>query len=188
MLGLWPNLDGLPSYVTHHLEQRPHVVVRGAAAGQDDSGFQWNRMLIHLPRLFARLLVVVHIGLVAWALVGVIELVSSTVPWPRVSNPSLSPKMLLLQWLLVLTAAGLFIGGYVSRWKHTRGAMAVVYTSMAIVCAYQTFFILEHPGRFIAMAIEYVEYGVILTFLFCSKTMQAHFAGGPMRVSLRERL
>jgi hypothetical protein len=128
-----------------------------------------------LARLFGGFLAAVHVGLGAWALVGFAELFLPAVPWTRLSNPLFSPPMLFLQWLLIAAAATLFVVGYLARWRHTPEAMALVYAAMAGVCAYQTFFILTHESRFRAMAIEYVEYAVILLFLFHSATMQARF-------------
>jgi hypothetical protein len=84
--------------------------------------------------------------------------------------------MLLLQWSLIAVAATVFIAGYWSRWRHTPIAMSVVYGAMALTCAYQTFFILTHPSRFRAMAVEYAEYALILTFLFVSEHMRERFA------------
>jgi hypothetical protein len=123
----------------------------------------------------AWLLMAVHAGLGAWALVGFAELLLSEFPWARVSNPLFSRSMLLLQWTLIGTAAAVFIAGYLTRWKHTPPAMLLVYGAMAAVCAYQTFFILTSPSRFRAMAIEYLEYAVILAFLFFSTHMRLRF-------------
>ncbi len=53
--------------------------------------------------------------------------------------------------------------------------MTFIYGAMALVCAYQTFFILTAPSRFRAMAIEYLEYALILAFLFRSKHMRERF-------------
>lgn len=128
---------------------------------------------------------VAHAGLGLWAMVGFLELGLVEVPWQRVSNPLFSPAMLGLQWSLIALAAVVFIGGYSTRWPRTPVAMAYIYSAMAAVCAYQTFFILEHPGRFVAMAIEYFEYAVILVFLFGSRHARTHFA--PVRASPAER-
>jgi hypothetical protein len=84
--------------------------------------------------------------------------------------------MLALQWLLIAAAALVYIGGYVGRWRRTPVAMSVIYAAMALVCAYQTFFILTHPSRFREMALEYAEYAVILAFLFRSQHMRERFA------------
>lgn len=132
-----------------------------------------------LARLLAWGLLVVHAGLAAWAAVGFAELTLPEVPWTRLSNPLFSRAMLLLQWSLILVAASTFIGGYAFRWHHTPVAMEIIYGTMALVCAYQTFFILTHATRFRAMAIEYVEYALILAFLLTSSHMRARFARRP---------
>jgi hypothetical protein len=129
-----------------------------------------------LARLVAWGLVAVHAGLGAWALVGFAELALPQVPWTRLSNPLFSRPMLLLQWSLIAMAAAMFIGGYALRFRHTPLAMSVIYGAMALVCAYQTFFILTHAARFRAMAIEYTEYAAILAFLFLSTHMRERFA------------
>ena len=133
-------------------------------------------MLAKLDRAFAALLVIVHAALGVWALIGFIELVLPDIAWHRLSNPLFSRRMLLLQWSLVAVAAAVFIGGYLSRWRHTPFAMLAIYSAMALTCAYQTFFVLTHPFRFSAMAIEYVEYAVISLFLFYSAHMRARFS------------
>lgn len=121
-----------------------------------------------LARAIAGVLVLVHIGLGIWALVGFAELLLPEVPWERLSNPLFSPAMLVLQWSLISVAAAVFIAGYLGRWQRLPVAMLVIYGAMALVCAYQTFFVLTHASRFREMAIEYVEYAVILWFLFSS--------------------
>jgi hypothetical protein len=115
------------------------------------------------------LLVLVHLFLAAWALVGLAEWLLPSVPWRRVSNPELPRAILLLQWILIASAAAVFLGGYFARWPHTPVALAVVYAAMAGLCALQTFHYLTSPTRFRAMAIEYVEYAVILVILFSTR-------------------
>lgn len=127
-------------------------------------------------RAFTVLLLAVHVGLGIWAAVGFLELALDRVPWTRVSNPLFSRAMLGLQWTLVATAAVAFVAGYLTRWRHTPRVMLGVYASMALTCAYQTFFILTAASRFRALAIECVEYAVILAFLFCSRHMRARFS------------
>lgn len=128
-----------------------------------------------LGRVFAWLLILVHVGLAAWALVGFAEMAFAEVPWTRVSNPLFGPAMLTLQWSLILVAAVTFIAGYATRWRRTPVAMAVIYGAMALTCAGQTFFILEHDTRFREMGIEYAEYTIILLFLFFSAHARERF-------------
>lgn len=128
-----------------------------------------------MARAFAILLCAVHVGLAVWALVGFAEMVWAEVPWKRLSNPLFSPAMLALQWSLILTAAVVFIGGYVTGWHWTPVAMTAIYGMMAATCAYQTFLILVHETRFREMAIEYVEYAIILAFIWGSDHMHDRF-------------
>lgn len=132
-----------------------------------------------ISRIFAGLLVLVHVGLAAWALVGFAEMIFAELPWDRVSNPLFGPGMLALQWSLILIAAVTFIGGYATRWPRTPVAMAVIYGAMSLTCAWQTFFILVHDTRFREMGIEYAEYAIILLFLFFSTHMRARFGRLP---------
>lgn len=123
------------------------------------------------------ILVVVHLGLFAWAATGMAELLFSRVPWPRISNPLFSDQMLLTQWLLSLGAALVFLSGLALGWRNMPAVLAVCYAAMAAVCAYQTFFILENASRFVAMGAEYAAYVAIVTFLF-STTHWQRLAGG----------
>jgi hypothetical protein len=129
-----------------------------------------------VERIVGGALIVVHLGLLVWAIVGFSELLAPDVPWRRVSNPLFSTWMLVLQWSLISVASTTYLLGFFWRWSHTPLAMSVVYGAMALVCAYQTFFILTNETRFRAMAIEYCEYALILAFLYRSPYMRARFA------------
>lgn len=131
-------------------------------------------------RIIGATLVLVHVGLGLWALVGFAELLLGEVPWTRISNPLFSGSMLLWQWALVLTAAVVFVLGYVTRWRRLFLAMSILYGAMAATCALQTFFILTHPTRFLAMAIEYAEYAAILCFLFFARERRSCSTGNPV--------
>lgn len=132
-----------------------------------------------LSRLVAWFLILVHAALGVWALVGFAELLLPGVPWLPVSNPLFSERMLLLQWTLIAVAAAVYVVGYLRRWPAMPVALGCIYALMALVCAYQTFFILTSSTRFFAMAVEYLEYALILLFLFRSRHMRAHFGGKP---------
>jgi hypothetical protein len=119
-------------------------------------------------RVLVWLLLAVHTVLAGWALVGFAEWFAATVPWPRVSNELFPRHVLLAQWVLILAAAVVFLGGYAVRWRHTPVALAAVYAAMAAVCALQTFNYMTNDFRFAAMALEYTAYIGILIFLFRS--------------------
>lgn len=118
---------------------------------------------------------VVHFGLLVWAVIGFLELAIPEPPWDRLSNVLFSESMLLWQWSIVSIGALVFLIGFYTRWVWTPLLLACMYMLMAITCTYQTFFILEHESRFTEMIIEFIEYAVILAFLFGAPGMRAHF-------------
>ena len=130
-------------------------------------------MSARLDRAVILVLLAVHAGLVFWALIGFLEMVLADPPWPRLSNPLITPAMLFLQWFLIAGAALTFLTGYARRWRRLRETMTGWYAAMAITCAWQTFFILQHDTRFVAIAIEYAEYAAILVYLRYSPAIRA---------------
>lgn len=121
-------------------------------------------------------LVLVHVALVVWSVLGLAEMMLPQLPWPKVNNPLFPAWVQLAQWLLVLAVASLFILGLAARWRRTPVAMAVGYALMASLCAVETIGYLTHDLRFAAMALEYAAYLAILLFLFRSRTAQQSFA------------
>lgn len=117
-------------------------------------------------------LVVVHSGLLGWSAIGFLEL-DPCWPLTRISNPLFSTSMLLWQWTLVSVAAVVFLIGFFARIRYLPESMSIVYGLMATTCAYQTFFILQHDSRFIQMAVEFMEYAVILLILFRMRWFQS---------------
>lgn len=130
------------------------------------------RISVSADRFIGKALVVVHLVLLAWAIIGFAEMLLSAVPWPAISNPLFSSAMLLLQWVVVSAAAATFLLGYFRRWPRLPRAMVAWYVVMAVICAYQNFTILQHPTRFIEMTLEYAAYVAIGFYLFLSPTMR----------------
>lgn len=138
-------------------------------------------MLRIADRAIAVVLVVVHAGLLGWALAGFAEMAWTDPPWPRISNPLFSDAMLFLQWFLVAGAASTFLVGYAGRWPRLPAAMVTWYALMAALCAWQTFFILEHPSRFAQMALEYAEYVTIAIYLHLSPHVRGRLVRTPVQ-------
>lgn len=120
-------------------------------------------------------LVLLHAGLLAWAVVGLIEWFEPAVPWPRLSNPLFPPWLLLLHWSAILFAAALFLCGAATRWPHTPKAMIPAYAYMAVVCVIETFWFLQHPWRYHALAVELVAYVAIPLALHRVPALAARF-------------
>lgn len=54
--------------------------------------------------------------------------------------------------------------------------MLALSAALTATCVFQTFFILTDPNRFRALAIECLEYTVMLLFLFLAPQMRERFA------------
>lgn len=131
-----------------------------------------------LPKFFVAGLVVLHIGLLVWALMGFAEWFRLAVPWPHVANPLFPHGVLLAHWTSVLLTASLFLGGLALRSPATPSAVACGYAAMATVCLIETTTYLVHDTRWLAMGLEYAAYIGIGLFMFRSAWAQAHFSGG----------
>lgn len=129
-----------------------------------------------VARLIPFLLLVLHAALLVWALLGLAEYFVADPPWPPLANPLFPAWLQLAQWLVVLAASTVFLAGYALRWPWLPRAMVAAYGAMAAVCALQTTSYLEHPGRYLDMAIEYAAYLAILAWLFRAPAARRRFA------------
>lgn len=132
-------------------------------------------------RLLIALLVLVHVFLFGWAVAGLAEWLLPSVPWPSLANPLFPDTVLLLQWLFILVTACTFLLGYAARWRHMPHAVAVGYLAMAALCAVETVGFLRHDLRYLAMALEYAAYILILLFLFRSRYVRRRLGAGGRR-------
>lgn len=136
-----------------------------------------DTLLIRVGVSIPPLLVVVHLALLVWAVVGMAEWVLSEVPWPMVSNPAFPPWLLLLHWLAILSGSIVFLSGYIARWRATPLALAAAYTFMAVVCVIETFWFLTGIARFVAMALEFAVYMSIIILLLRLPPFVRRFSG-----------
>jgi hypothetical protein len=138
---------------------------------------KWGKMSETLSRLFMMGLLVLHVALLVWALMGLAEWIFGAVPWPAVANPLFPRPMLLAHWLSVVLTTSVFLAGYALRWPGTPLAVAVGYAAMATVCLIETTQYLVHDGRWLSMGLEYAAYLGIGFYLFRSTHAQAVFGG-----------
>lgn len=133
-----------------------------------------------LGRVVLAGLVVLHVGLLVWALMGLAEWLFGAVPWPAVTNPLFPRPVLLGHWLSVIAASLAFLTGLALRWPGTPLAVALGYGAMAVVCLIETTRYLVHDARWLAMAAEYAAYLAIGSWLFLSATARQafHRSGG----------
>ena len=129
-----------------------------------------------LYRAVVTALIAVHLFLFAWAAIGIAEFVSGQVIWPGATNPTFPRWMLVAQWAALLATGLVFPVGYAFGWRAMPYMLIAGYVALGALCAYQTFFLLVHDTRFIAMAMEYAAYIAIGIFLFRSARMQARLS------------
>jgi len=127
----------------------------------------------------------VHGGAAAVAAVGLLEWLLLDMPWLRLSDWRYADAIDFLQLPLLLGIGGVFLVGYLRRWRHLPAAMAIAYTLFAATRVIQTFGYLNHESRVREMAIECVAYLVILVFLFRADVVQRRL--GRTRKTVRER-
>ena len=111
-------------------------------------------------------LLLVHIYLLLWGLVGFAEWFLPHVPWERVSNPDFPRWVLLLHWTAIVTGGATFILSFALQWSKIPQAMTVAYGFMAVVCAIETFGYMTSEFKYLAMAAEYITYTGILAVLY----------------------
>lgn len=130
---------------------------------------------ISLGRIVMAGLVLLHLGLLVWALMGFAEWTVGAVPWPEVTNPLFPRPMLFFHWLSVIAASTAFLAGLALRWPGTPLAVVLGYGAMAIVCLIETTRYLVHDAKWLAMAAEYAAYLAIGSWLFLSATARNAF-------------
>lgn len=129
-------------------------------------------------RILPPLLVVLHAGLLLWAIAGWIEWFAPGVPWTPMSNPLFPSWVLFLHWSAISIASAIFLWGYAGRKRWMPTAMIPAYGLMAVMCFVETIWFLESPLRFVAMAAEYVAYITILMALHRVPSLVERFKQG----------
>ena len=125
---------------------------------------------------FGYVLVLIHIYLLLWSTGGMIELISSKVPWTPYTNLDFPKWLLPIHWgSVIITSIG-FLIGYFTGWSKTPEFMLASYTMLFTICVIETFGFMTSQTRYFAMVTELVTYTVILTLLFKNKYFVDYFA------------
>ena len=120
-------------------------------------------------------LVVIHMFLLLWAAGGVIEMISTQVPWPAYTNIDFPNWLLPIHWGSVMITSVGFLIGHFTKWSRTPEFMLAAYTMLFTICVIETFGFMTSSTKFIAMAVELVTYTVVLTMLFKNKYFIKYF-------------
>lgn len=125
---------------------------------------------------FGYLLVLIHIFLLLWSIGGVIELLSSDVPWTPYTNLDFPRWLLPIHWGSVLITSTGFLIGYFTGWSKTPEFMLAAYAMLFTICVIESFGFMTSSAKYFAMAAELVTYTVILALLFKHKYFIDYFA------------
>lgn len=122
------------------------------------------------------ILVGIHSYLFLWSTGGIIEMVTSKVPWTPYTNLDFPNWLLPIHWGSVLITSSGFLIGYFTKWRGTPGFMLAAYTMLFTICVIETFGFMTSSTKYIAMLVELVAYIVILILMFKSRYFIAYFS------------
>lgn len=116
-------------------------------------------------RIFFALLLLVHLGLLAWGIGGLAEFLWQGLEL-GLQNPLYPPWLQLAHWIVLLAGGSAFLAGYLLLPRLLLPLLAGAYLALAGVCAVETLFFLEGTAKYFAIAAEYAAYLTILTVLY----------------------
>ena len=131
----------------------------------------WDR----LSQAFSYLIIVAATIMLGWGILGFLEYYTGLAPLIPLQNPTFPSGTQFIHWLIITLSGATFLVGYFTRWEFTPIAMTVLFSSLATLCAIQTFDFMENPSRYTDFLRECIYYIMISVYLFRSKRMRKHF-------------
>ena len=128
-----------------------------------------------LSHAFSYLIILASIVMLVWGLLGFLEYFTGQAPVLPLQNATFPAGTQFVHWTLITLSGGMYLVGFVTRWRYTPIAMAVLFGSLATMCSIQTFDFMENDSRYTDFARECFYYLIISIYLFRSKRMQNHF-------------
>lgn len=121
------------------------------------------------------LLLLIHIFLLLWSTGGMIEMISTKVPWTPYTNLDFPRWLLPIHWgSVIITSIG-FLFGYLTAWSKTPEFMLAAYTMLFTICVIETFGFMTSQTKYVAMTAELGTYTVILLLLYKHKYFVEYF-------------
>lgn len=131
----------------------------------------WDR----LSQGFEYLVVFASIIMLLWGLLGFLEYFTGYAPLLPLQNATFPRGTQTIHWILITASGGTFLVGYFQGWSGTPIAMAILFASLATMCAIQTFDFMEAPDRYRRFTNECINYIIISIYLFKARRMQERF-------------
>ena len=125
--------------------------------------------------IFSYLILIASLVMLSWGLLGFLEYFFNLVLLKPLQNPSFPSGTQFLHWLIITFSGGVFLVGYVTKWRFTPIAMIVLFSMLATMCFIQTFDFMTNESRYFDLARECFYYLVMSVYLVRSRRMQDRF-------------
>ncbi|MEL7370192.1 MAG: hypothetical protein AAFN74_14835 [Myxococcota bacterium] len=157
----------------------PPTTEPGALAASVGRTERFELVLSPIASRFPWVLVLVSVILAGWGVLGLVEYFMPVVAL-GLQNSRFPDGLQFIHFAALLATGLVFVGGYFSRWRHTPWATVTMYLVLATLCFVETVDFQAFgpgPARFVPMAIEYVMYVLLSTYLLRSAVLRRHFDG-----------
>ena len=128
-----------------------------------------------VSNVYMFLLLIGAIGMLVWGLAGFFEYFTGIVPFIKLQNPAYPSGVQFVHWLLITISGGVFLLGYIIKWRWTPYAMVLLFSNLAVLCTIQTFDFMSEQWGFSQYFTETVLYVVHSSFLLFSPVSKSRF-------------
>lgn len=128
-----------------------------------------------LSKIYLTILLLWAIGMLIWGLAGFFEYFTGIVPFIGLQNAAYPSGVQFVHWLLISLSGGVFLFGYIAKWKWTPLAMILLFSNLAVLCTIQTFDFMSEQWGYSQYFTEVVLYIVNSLFLLFSPVSKSHF-------------
>ncbi len=132
-------------------------------------------VLDRLSQGFSFLIVFAASVMLGWGVLGFLEYFTGAAPLMPLQNPTFPAGTQFVHWTLITLSGATFLTGYFLRWSYTPVAMIVLFSSLATLCAIQTFDFMENPSRYADFMRECIYYVIMSVYLVRAKRMRDRF-------------
>ena len=136
-----------------------------------------------LDRVLPMGLLLVSAGLLCWGCLGLLEYLFPAVKL-GLQNSNFPAGLQFIHFFALVLTGGIFVFGYLRRWRHTCHATITMYAVLAALCFIETIDFGAFGGGVPAVGImlsEFTLYVALSTYLLRSEAMQDRFTGSARR-------
>ena len=133
------------------------------------------RVMQLLSKIYMTVLLLWAIGMLIWGLAGFFEYFTGTEPLVKLQNDAYPGGVQFVHWLLISITGGVFLFGYLAKWKWTPFAIVLLFSNLAVLCTIQTFDFMSEQWDFRAYFVEMISYVIHSAFLLFSTLSKSRF-------------